>query len=147
MPIINTEISIFQSPAVALVNPVNTAGVMGAGLARQFKDKYPEIFEPYRRLCADGRFQIGGLYIYGSYPKTIVCLATKDHFREPARIEYIERGLWTFASHYAQYGITSVAFPRLGCGLGQLSWEKDVQFVMEEYLGRLPIPVYIHHYG
>jgi O-acetyl-ADP-ribose deacetylase (regulator of RNase III) len=137
-------ISLFDSPAQTLVNTVNTVGVMGKGIAAVFKRLYPEMYQRYRRLCKEGKLDVGMLYIYRTPNKIIVNFPTKKQWRQRSRAEYIEAGLKKFVTHYGDYGISSVSFPQLGCGHGELSWETQVQPVMERYLRDLPIPVYIH---
>jgi O-acetyl-ADP-ribose deacetylase (regulator of RNase III) len=140
-------ISLFDSPAQTLVNTVNTVGVMGKGIALVFKQLYPEMYKQYRHLCKTDKLTIGTLYIYRTPNKIIVNFPTKKHWRNPSRVEYIEAGLETFVKTYGNYGISSVSFPQLGCGNGELNWERQVQPVMEQYLKDLPIPVYIHLYS
>ena len=139
-------INLFESPAQTLVNTVNTVGAMGKGIAAVFKELYPEMYKRYRRLCQEGKLDVGMLYIYRTPNKIIVNLPTKKHWRQRSRVEYIEAGLQKFVEHYTDYGISSVSFPQLGCGHGELEWETQVQPVMEHYLRELPIPVYIHIY-
>jgi O-acetyl-ADP-ribose deacetylase (regulator of RNase III) len=141
------NISLFESPAQTLVNTVNTVGVMGKGIALMFKQLYPEMYQEYRRLCQAGKLDIGKLYIYRTPNKIVVNFPTKKHWRQPSQISYIESGLRKFVEHYMDYGISSVSFPQLGCGNGELDWERQVKPIMEEYLRNLPIPVYIHLYG
>lgn len=140
------EISLFESPAQTLVNTVNTVGVMGKGIAADFKRIYPQMFEEYHKFCQAGRLNIGKLYIYRTENKIIVNFPTKKHWREKSRVEYIEKGLKKFIDHYMEFGISSVSFPQLGCGHGELDWQSQVQPVMERSLETLPIPVYIHLY-
>lgn len=140
------NISLFDSPAQALVNTVNTVGVMGKGIAAIFKKLYPKMYQQYRRLCNEKKLNIGILHIYRTPNKIIVNFPTKKHWRNPSRVEYIEAGLEKFVQHYTDYGISSVSFPQLGCGNGELNWQAQVQPVMEHYLQSLPIPVYIHLY-
>lgn len=137
---------IFDSPADALVNPVNTSGVMGAGLALAFRQRYPAMFAEYRRMCLRGRLRPGALHIWRGPEKTIVNLPTKADWRLPSRLEYIEAGLAAFSATWREYGISSVSFPRLGCGRGGLDWESQVRPLMERYLCDLPISVLIHLY-
>lgn len=144
--LIYLETSIFDSPAQALVNTVNTVGVMGKGIAATFKKLYPKMFQEYYQLCLSGEFDIGKLYIYKTPNIVIVNFPTKKHWRNPSRIEYIQAGLEKFVTHYLDFGFSSISFPQLGCGHGELKWEGQVQPLMEEYLMHLPIPVYIHLY-
>lgn len=135
---------IFQSPAQVLVNTVNTVGVMGKGIALEFKKLFPEMFAEYRSLCESGQFQVGNLWLYKSPNKWILNFPTKRHWRQPSQVEYIEIGLEKFVNSYAQMGIHSIAFPPLGCGNGQLDFAKQVQPVMEKYLRNLPIETFIY---
>jgi O-acetyl-ADP-ribose deacetylase (regulator of RNase III) len=134
---------LFYSPARVLVNPVNIMGTMGAGLAADFKWFFPEMFEAYRDLCQTDRFTIGQLMLYKTPGRWILNFPTKRHWRADSTLEYITEGLKTFARVYADYGITSVSFPLLGTGKGNLATD-DVLALMEGYLDPLPIPVYIH---
>ena len=135
---------LFASPARTLVNTVNTVGVMGKGIAKSFKTIYPEMFSRYQELCEKGQFDIGQLWLYRTPNKWVLNFPTKKHWRSPSQPQYIETGLQTFASTYHLYGITSISFPLLGCGNGELVWETQVQPLMEKYLSKLPIDVYIH---
>ena len=135
---------LFASPAQTLVNTVNTVGVMGKGIAKDFKTIYPEMFARYQELCERGQFNIGQLWPYRTANKLILNFPTKKHWRSPSKPEYIEAGLKNFAEKYHLYGVTSISFPLLGCGNGELDWESQVRPLMEQSLGRLPIDVYIH---
>jgi O-acetyl-ADP-ribose deacetylase (regulator of RNase III) len=141
------DTSIFDSPAQTIVNTVNTVGVMGKGIALSFKTLYPAMYEEYRRLCEARKLDVGKLHVYRTPNKIIVNFPTKKHWRNPSRPEYIEAGLKAFVKHYGDYGISSVSFPQLGCGNGELNWKKQVQPLMEKYLRNLSIPVYIHLYA
>ncbi len=138
--------NLFKSPAKVLVNTVNTEGVMGKGIAKEFKAIYPEMFEKYRHFCETGQFKIGNLWLYKTPNKWILNFPTKTTWRQPSEMSYIEAGLKNFAASYAKHGITSVAFPPLGCGNGELNWEKHVRPLMEKYLKTVPIDVFIHYY-
>ncbi|MEG0864863.1 MAG: macro domain-containing protein [Clostridia bacterium] len=137
------EGNIFHSPAQVIVNTVNTVGVMGKGLALSFKKKYPIMFEEYSRACEKHQLSIGKLMFYYAPDHWILLFPTKENWRNPSKMEYIEKGLRKFANTYADQGITSIAFPRLGCGNGALNWE-EVRPLMEKYLKPLPIKVYIY---
>lgn len=135
---------LFQSPAKVLVNTVNTVGVMGKGIALKFKRIYPEMFEVYRNHCERGNLQIGQLLLYKTPNKWILNFPTKKHWRNPSRVEYIEAGLEKFRARYSEMGMTSISFPELGCGNGELDFESQVKPLMEGYLGSLSIPTFIH---
>ena len=137
---------IFQSPAKVLVNPVNTAGVMGKGLAHDFKRFYPDMFNLYRDICQDDQFEVGNLLLYKSLHKWVMNIPTKKHWRAKSRTEYLEAGLKKFTTIYSEYNIVTISFPALGTGAGGLGWEADVRPLMEHYLHPLPISVYVHLY-
>jgi O-acetyl-ADP-ribose deacetylase (regulator of RNase III) len=136
---------LIYSPARVLINPVNTVGAMGTGLANDFKRFYPAMFEQYRVLCQTDKFEVGNLFLYRTAHKWIVNFPTKKHWRAGAKLEYIEAGLQKFAAQYAELNITAVSFPLLGTGSGGLQ-PAEVRPLMEAYLGVLPIMVYIHLY-
>lgn len=135
---------LFESPAQALVNTVNTVGVKGKGIAKEYASIYPEMYEEYRVLCERHMFDVGQLWLYKTNHKWVLNFPTKKHWRSPSKIEYIEAGLKKFVDTYAQKGITSISFPLLGCGNGGLDFESQVQPIMETYLKPLPIDVFIH---
>ena len=135
---------LFTSPARVLVNTVNTVGVMGKGIAKDFKTIYPEMFKQYQELCEKKQFDVGQLWLYKTEHKWVLNFPTKKHWRQPSRPEYIEAGLRKFADTYHVYRITSISFPMLGCGNGELDWETQVHPLMEKYLGKLPVTAYIH---
>jgi len=137
---------IFTSPATVLVNTVNTAGVMGKGIAKDFKAYFPEMFRNYQEACETGELRIGTLQFFRTPHKSVLNFPTKRHWRQKSRVEDIERGLQTFVARYSDFSISSVAFPQLGCGNGELDWETHVRPLMEKYLSPLPIDVYIHLY-
>jgi O-acetyl-ADP-ribose deacetylase (regulator of RNase III) len=139
--------SLFESPAKVLVNTVNTAGVMGKGIAKTFKDIYPAMFSQYQRLCEQKLIDIGKLWLYKTDHKWILNFPTKQHWRSPSKPEYIEGGLKKFLAIYSDLGITSVAFPQLGCGNGELDWDEIVKPMMIKYLDRLPIDIFVYLYG
>ncbi len=126
---------LFLSPAHVLVNTVNTVGVMGKGIAKDFKFFFPEMFREYQSRCENNSIDIGKLFLFRTATKWILNFPTKKHWRNPSKTEYIEAGLKAFVAGYARTGITSIAFPRLGCGNGELDWEKQVRPLMEKHLG------------
>jgi O-acetyl-ADP-ribose deacetylase (regulator of RNase III) len=137
------EGSLFISTAQTLVNTVNTAGVMGKGLAKAFKTYYPEMFAEYAKRCAEKQFATGQLLLYRTPHKWVLNFPTKRHWRQPSRLADIKAGLETFVRTYAEQGISSVAFPQLGCGNGGLEWEAQVRPLMEQYLCDLPLDVQV----
>ena len=138
------EGDIFGSKAQTLVNPVNTVGVMGKGLALAFKKRYPDLNRQYQVECETGGFDVGQLWLYKAEDRWILNFPTKQHWRSKAQVDYVEVGLRTFVETYADLGIRSIAFPKLGCGLGGLDWEYEVKPLMERYLADLPIEVEVY---
>ncbi len=136
--------NLFESPAQVLVNTVNTVGIMGKGIAKDFKIIYPEMFKQYQQLCENQELTVGKLWLYRTDNKWILNFPTKTTWRQPSKLEYIEAGLKAFVRGYAERGITSIAFPKPGCGNGELDWENQVQPLMEKYLKKLPIDIFIY---
>lgn len=134
--------TVFNTDAKAIVNTVNTVGVMGAGVALEFGLRYPEMLDEYQKKCFNKQLVVGKVDYYKDDQYTIINFPTKWHFKYPSKLEWIEKGLQHFAETYKENNISSVAFPRLGCANGGLSWEK-VQPIMEKYLSSLDIDVYI----
>lgn len=138
--------SLMESRAQTVVNTVNCVGVMGKGVAAAFKDRYPAMFEAYKRICDAGELEPGKLWLWQGPQQWVLNFPTKKHWRNPSKLEWVEAGLDKFVRTYEYRGITDISFPRLGCGNGGLDWE-HVRPVMERYLGNLSIPVYIHDYS
>jgi O-acetyl-ADP-ribose deacetylase (regulator of RNase III) len=137
------EGNIFESPAKTLVNTINTAGAMGKGIAREFKKLFPDMFKEYLKLSETGKLEIGQLWLYRTQHKWVLNFPTKKHWRQPSKFEYIDEGLKYFVLNYNKARINSIAFPKLGCGNGELEW-RDVKPLMEKHLGKLPIDIYIY---
>jgi O-acetyl-ADP-ribose deacetylase (regulator of RNase III) len=137
--------SLLESTAQTVVNTVNCVGVMGKGLAAEFKKKFPDMFKTYKSICESGLLEPGKLWLRKADEQWILNFPTKLHWRNPSKLEWIESGLHKFTQEYDQRGITDIAFPRLGCGNGGLDWE-EVRPMMEHYLSKLPIRVYIHDF-
>ena len=136
--------NIFESHAQTLVNTVNCVGVMGKGIALDFKNWYPEMFKEYTELCAQKRVKPGVPYYYSDLlGASVINFPTKDHWRSPSKLSYIKSGLDWFRNNYQKLGITSVAFPPLGCGNGGLPWS-TVGPLMYKMLYDLPIDIEIY---
>ena len=134
---------IFSSPSKVIVNTVNTVGVMGKGVALEFKNRYPDMFQSYKALCDEKKLDIGKLVLWKNSSKCVLLFPTKKHWRNPSKMEYIEKGLEKFVENWDRLGANSIAFPRLGCGNGGLDWE-DVRPLMEKYLNPLPLQILIY---
>jgi len=144
--LIYLKTSLFESPAQVLVNTVNTVGVMGKGIALEFKKMYPQMFTEYRRLCETKKLTVGKLWLYKTDNKWVLNFPTKESWRNKSKLTYIEAGLKKFVATYEEKKNKSIAFPQLGVGNGGLDWEREVRPLMEKYLQDLPINVYIHLY-
>jgi len=112
----------------ALVNPVNTVGVMGKGLARAFRVAFPENTHSYTSACRAGQVRIGKMHVVDvtqqvGLRKLIVNFPTKEHYANPSLLRYIWQGLGDLIEVVETMGISSIAIPALGCGNGGLSWE------------------------
>ncbi len=135
---------LFESKCTAIVNTVNCVGVMGKGIALEFKRRYPEMYDDYVAKCRSGEVRPGKPYVYTGRDGTkVLNFPTKDHWRSPSRLSYIIDGLDWFVKHYQEYGIDSIAFPPLGCGNGGLSW-KTVGPLMYSKLCELPLAIEIY---
>lgn len=142
------EGNIFESDAQALVNTVNTVGVMGKGIALQFKKAFPSNYKLYSDACKQNEIAIGKLFVsYDSNlntgKKVIVNFPTKTHWRKPSEYIYIEKGLDNLISVIEQHDIKSIAIPPLGAGNGGLEWEQ-VKKIIEQKLSLLNIDIYIY---
>jgi O-acetyl-ADP-ribose deacetylase (regulator of RNase III)/uncharacterized protein YwgA len=132
---------ILQSKAQTLINTVNCVGIMGKGIALEFKKRFPEMFQDYVERCERKEIKPGVPYLYKTlFPPQIVNFPTKDHWKSVSRITDIERGLQLLSNQYKGWGITSLAIPPLGCGNGQLGW-KAVGPLIYRYASKMTIPV------
>jgi len=133
---------LLKADADALVNAVNTVGVMGKGIALQFKKKFPENFRAYERACKKGEVQVGKMFTVPlekvANPRYIVNFPTKRHWREKSRGEYVREGLEDLLREIERLDIRSIAVPPLGCGNGGLDWEAEVRPLIEAAFARKP---------
>ena len=116
--------NLFEAEAEALVNTVNTVGVMGKGIALQFSRAFPEIVQPYKQACESGELAIGRVFTVRlsmlDGPKYVINFPTRKHWKGSSKIEFIRSGLESLKQEIDRLGIKSVAIPPLGCGLGGL---------------------------
>ena len=126
---------IFEENVTAIVNPVNCVGVMGKGLALEFKKRFPANYQAYQEACSNSLVVLGRVYIFKTNSihglKYILNFPTKHHWKDRSRIKDIENGLNDLMGVLLEFEIGSVAIPALGCGLGGLDW-KDVSKLIEE---------------
>ena len=127
--------NILEENVEAVVNPVNCVGVMGAGLARQFKLAYPDNFIFYAEVCRLGKLSPGRVLVYSRgvmyNPKYIVNFPTKRYWKEPSCLEDIKSGLVSLLETIREFNIKSIAIPPLGCGLGGLDWKIVKPLILE----------------
>ncbi len=134
---------LFESQASTLVNTVNCVGIMGKGIAEQFKLRFPHMFEDYKARCNSRAVKLGEPYLYEDLSGTrIVNFPTKDHWKSSSRLKDIEAGLDYLACHVEAWKITSIALPPLGCGNGGLDWS-EVGPLIYQKLHTLPLEVEI----
>jgi O-acetyl-ADP-ribose deacetylase (regulator of RNase III) len=120
--------NLFESNTDALVNAVNTVGIMGKGIALMFKQAFPDNFTQYEAACKAGKVKVGHVFAVERYemfgPKWIINFPTKQHWRHPSKIEWVTEGLKALRAFIAEREIKSIAIPPLGCGLGGLDWQE-----------------------
>lgn len=139
---------IFLSGAQVLVNPVNCMGVSGKGLALEFAKRFPVNQKIYRDYCDEGvagHMVPGALLLCREVKKNAVIfnVATKNHWKDPSKIEWIISCLDAIVFHTKHFNIRSIAIPALGCGNGKLEWHK-IKRIMEDMLQDLNTDVYIY---
>jgi O-acetyl-ADP-ribose deacetylase (regulator of RNase III) len=130
-----------------LVNAVNCVGVMGKGLALQFKQAYPDNFKQYARACKSGEVKPGCMFIVptnrSDNPKFVINFPTKRHWRDHSRIDDIKAGLLALIEETSARKIASLAVPPLGCGLGGLKWSEVKPLIEEAFLALPDVEVLI----
>jgi O-acetyl-ADP-ribose deacetylase (regulator of RNase III) len=139
--IVFTEGNLLKAKTEALVNTVNTVGVMGKGIALMFKEAFPENFRAYAAACLKSEIKVGRVFVterqdWVDGPKWIINFPTKQHWRNPSKIEWIKEGLQDLLRVIREHEIKSIALPPLGCGNGGLDW-KDVRPLIQSSLGSL----------
>ncbi len=136
--------NLFESQAQTWVNTVNCVGVMGKGVALEFKKRFPDMFADYELRCRRGEVRLGRPYLYKqTILPWILNFPTKHHWRDVAKLDAIIAGLEYLHDHYRKWGITSLAVPPLGCGQGQLEW-RIVGPTLYRLLNRLDIPIELY---
>lgn len=124
--------NLLESEAECLVNTVNCEGVMGKGIAYQFKLKFPENNRDYIKACKSGALVIGKLHYWKEDGKVIINFPTKDTWRKKSEIEFIEKGLNELVLLIPKLGIKSIAIPPLGCGNGGLQWGEVKKLILNK---------------
>lgn len=136
-----TEGNLIADETQALVNTVNTVGIMGKGIALQFKQAFPENFKAYKRACDKGQVKLGKMFVFDigrlENPRHIINFPTKGHWRSRTKLRDVETGLVDLVQVIRDLDIKSIAIPPLGCGNGGLDWRR-VRPLIEDALGSLP---------
>lgn len=137
--------NILDDDAEALVNPVNCVGVMGAGLAKQFKERFPDNFRKYLEACETGAVKLGSVYVTeedGPLSRIyIVNFPTKRHWKDRSHLAWIACGLMDLRRTCGDLGIRSLAIPQVGCGLGGLDWADVLPLVEAAFYGLRDVDV------
>ena len=140
-PIVYASGDMLQSNADAIINPCNTQGVYGAGLSKALSVKWPWWTSDYKTACKSQSLRVGSLHLshppaHVSNNPVIIHFPTKDHWKNPSEMEYVDGGLAYLAAHYKEWGVRSIAMPKLGGGLGGLQWGR-VKLHIESFLEEL----------
>lgn len=140
--------NLLEAGVEALVNTVNTVGVMGKGIALQFRQAFPENYEIYRKACKQEQVQPGKMFVVPTgqmvNPRYVINFPTKRHWKGKSRMEDIEAGLDALIKVIKEKGISSIAIPPLGCGSGGLKWD-DVRPRIEKVFKDMPeVQVFIY---
>lgn len=133
--------NILTTDVEALVNTVNCVGIMGRGIALQFRNAYPDNFKAYEAACRRHEVQPGQMFVYPTgqltNPRYVINFPTKRHWRGKSRLEDVDSGLVALVREVRDRGIHSIAVPPLGCGLGGLAW-REVRPLIERAFAALP---------
>ena len=140
MSIVFVTGNILEDESEALVNPVNTVGIMGKGLALAFKERFPEMFKDYVAACQRKAVTIGEMHCFRAIDhftekneRWIVNFPTKIHWRDRSNIKYIRYGLIDLVQALKDIDVKSVAIPPLGCGCGGLQWFEVKDLITEAF--------------
>lgn len=128
---------LLKTEAEALVNTVNCVGIMGKGIALQFKKAYPDNYKAYKQACDEKKIQIGSMFVFTTdslvNPKYIINFPTKQHWKSSSKLENIEKGLKDLVKQILDLNIRSIAVPSLGCGCGGLDWNTVRKLIEKEF--------------
>lgn len=125
MPATFTEGDMFAAEGVrAWAHGCNCAGAMGAGIAVEFKRRFPRMFDEYRQRCADGRFGLGDVFVWSEGDLTVYNLGTQEHWRKKAQLAALAKAVGRMVTLAEKGGIDRVALPQIGAGLGGLDWPR-----------------------
>jgi len=140
--------NLLEDQAEAYVNTVNTVGVMGKGIALQFKQAFPGVFKQYTKACKQDTVKVGRMHVVHveglTNPKYVINFPTKKHWRDPSKMDYIQSGLKDLVQVIRELDIKSIALPPLGCGNGGLDWNLVLPEIEEAFKD---VPVDVHLYA
>jgi len=138
--------NLFNSNCQTLVNTVNCVGVMGTGIALEFRLRYPEMYTRYVEICKQNLMDIGKLWLYKSDQRWVLNFPTKRHWKKPSKLEFLELGLQKFVDTYKEKEISSIAFPLLGTQNGGIPQNQSLE-IMKKYLEECELPIEIYIYN
>lgn len=147
------KFDLFSIDAQAIVIPVNTVGVMGAGVAKKFAELYPEALRAYHSIYLSGKLSTGRVFISvissSTNPEFAMFFPTKKHWKDPSEMEWIDSGLISLRMRILSMGIRSIAMPAIGCGLGGLDFDKVLSLIEKRLsgMGGVSIHVGVPHNG
>jgi O-acetyl-ADP-ribose deacetylase (regulator of RNase III) len=144
-----TQGDLLKADVDALVNTVNCVGVMGKGIALQFKLTFPGNFNQYHQACQKNEVKIGKMFVVKCLTgvKFIINFPTKKHWKEKSDIEYIKKGLKDLKETIKKLEITSIAIPPLGCGMGGLKWDEVRPLIIDELKSLENVDIYLYEPG
>lgn len=138
---------LLKDDAEVLVNAVNTVGVMEAGIAKQFKKQFPEMYEKYKRDCMANKLRLGKMHLVQvedePEAKYVINFPTLVHWQDQSNLSDIESGLIDLVRMVETYGFRTIAIPPLGCGVGGLNWE-DVRYLIEQAFKSVDVRVHLY---
>lgn len=152
--IVVTDGNIFETNLQAIVNPVNTIGVMGRGIAKEMKKRYPAMYEHYYMYCKKRMFHTGMVLSFRTYqtkkPNIIINFPTKNCWHDNSKMEYIQTGMVALKEEIRKLKIKSIALPALGCGCGRLDFKEVLNVITDELKSFEGVLFYIYkplHYN
>ncbi len=140
--------NLLAAKTAALVNPVNCVGVMGKGLALQFRQAFPANYQAYVKACRAGAVQLGTMFVFvetiNTQPITIINFPTKQHWKQQSQVADIAAGLDDLIAVLTTRAIGSVAVPALGCGYGGLAWAEVEPLIINAFEGLPNLHVHLY---
>lgn len=140
MKLIEVTGDLFDTTAEAIGHGINCQGSMGAGIAAEFRRRYPVMYEVYKRRCAEGRVFPGSMFCYKATDKWVFNIASQDRPGPDARLNWLARGLHSALEECDELGVHTLALPRIGAGIGGLAWV-DVKAVLQFEATESPVDI------